>query len=89
MLGVVAFVLFVSGVTVWPAILELKFAVSILWGDCIPLRGLPSYWFWIDLAFAPGAAIPLIIALRDIRKRPCHGRDITNIYDYNAVYLVY
>jgi hypothetical protein len=144
MLGVVAFGLFVSGVTVWPAISELKTGVHLFWGDgeptgvlrvfvaraihglefvdanypfllyahdwlafahimlailfagairdpvrniwivqcglimcalipvlagiCIPLRGLPMIWFWIDSAFAPAAALPLWIALRDIRR---------------------
>jgi hypothetical protein len=144
MLGIVAFGLFVSGVTVWPAVWELKTAVHWLWGDaeptgtlhtfvvravagleatdanypfmlyahdwlafahlmlallfagamrdprrniwivqcglimcalvpvlagiCVPLRGLPRYWFWIDFAFAPGAALPLWIALRDIKR---------------------
>lgn len=40
MLGIVAFGLFVSGVTVWPAIPELKFAVTLLWGDSEPNAGL-------------------------------------------------
>jgi len=144
MLGIVALGLFVSGVTVWPAVPELKLAVRIAWGDgpptgvlhafilraieglesvqenspfllyahdwlafahivlailfagairdparnvwviqcglimcllvpvlagiCIPIRGLPLRWFWIDFAFAPAAGIPLLIALRDIRR---------------------
>ncbi len=144
MLAIVAFGLFVSGVTVWPALWELKTAVNIVWGQaeptgtihrfvltsiaalesieanypfvlyahdwlafahimlavlfagairdpvrniwvvqcglimcasvpvlaaiCIPLRGLPLVWFWIDAAFAPAAALPLWIALRDIRR---------------------
>ena len=144
MLGVVCFGLLVSGITVWPAVQELKLAVRIVWGDagpsgvlhsfvlkaieglesveanypfmlyahdwlafahivlailfagairnpvkniwivqcglimcalvpvlagiCIPLRGLPLCWFWIDFAFAPAAALPLWIALSDIRK---------------------
>jgi hypothetical protein len=144
MLGIVAFGLFVSGVTVWPAVWELKTAVHLVWGDgpptstihgfvvrsiaalvdvdsrypfllyahdwlafahvmlailfagaardpvrnvwivqcglimcalvpvlagiCIPLRGIPMVWFWIDAAFAPGAALPLWIALRGIRR---------------------
>ena len=144
MLGVVVFGLFVSGITIWPAIPELKFAVKIVWGDseatgvlhsfvlkaiegletvqknysfmlyahdwlafahivlailfagairdpvrniwvvqcglimcalvpvlagiCIPIRGLPLRWFWLDFAFAPAAALPLWIALRDIRR---------------------
>ncbi|MGM0490366.1 MAG: hypothetical protein ACQESR_26875, partial [Planctomycetota bacterium] len=131
MLGIVVFGLLVSGITVWPALVELKLAVSIIWGDaeptgdlhafllqaieglesvnanypfmfyagdwlafahvvlailfagairdpvrniwivqcglimcalvpvlaivCIPLRGLPMVWFWIDSAFAVGA----------------------------------
>ena len=144
MIAIVAFGLFLSGVTVWPAVWELKAAVGIVWGDstptgglhafflqaiegiqsleadypfmlyahdwlafahivlailfagairdpvrniwivqcglimcalvpvlaviCIPMRGLPFYWFWMDFAFAPGAALPLWIALRDIRR---------------------
>lgn len=143
MLGIVAVGLLVSGVTVWPAVPELKLAVRIAWGDaepvgvlhafilkaiegleiteekypfmlyahdwlafahvvlailfagamrdplrniwivqcglimcalvpvlagiCIPIRGIPMIWFWIDFAFAPAAAIPLFVALRDIR----------------------
>lgn len=130
MLGIVVFGLLVSSITVWPALVELKLAVSIIWGDaeptgelhafllqaieglesvnanypfmfyagdwlafahivlailfagairdpvrniwivqcglimcalvpvlaivCIPLRGLPMVWFWIDSAFAVG-----------------------------------
>jgi hypothetical protein len=144
MLALVAFGLFVAGITIWPATQELKLAVNIVWGDvepagtihkfvlqaieglesvkahypfmlyahdwlafahlmlailfagairdpirnvwvvqcglimcalipvlaaiCIPLRGLPWQWFWIDFAFAPAAGLPLWIALRDIRK---------------------
>jgi hypothetical protein len=144
MLTIVVFGLLVSGVTVWPAVSELKLAVSIVWGDaepsgvlhrfvlraieglesveaqypfmlyahdwlafahivlailfagairdpvrnvwvvhcglimcalvpvlagiCIPIRGLPLRWFWIDFAFAPAAGVPLWIALRDIRR---------------------
>ena len=143
MLGIVATGLFISGVTVWPAVTELKMGVHLIWGDlattgefhrfllraiaaledtnvrypfllyahdwlafahimlailfagairdpvrnkwivqcglimcalvpvlggiCIPIRQLPSWWFWIDFSFAPGAALPLWIALRDIR----------------------
>ena len=33
MLGIVAFRLFMSGVTVWPAVSELKMAVRMVWGD--------------------------------------------------------
>jgi hypothetical protein len=144
MLGIVAFGLVLSGVTIWPAVPELKMAVCIVWGDgepagvlhsfvlkaieglesveanypfmlyahdwlafahvvlailfagairdpvrnvwvvqcglimcalvpvlagiCIPIRGLPLVWFWIDFAFAPAAALPLWIALRDIKR---------------------
>lgn len=144
MLGIVVFGLVVSAVTVWPAVRELKMAVSIVWGDgestgalhgfilqaieglesvqanypfmlyahdwlafahivlailfagaikdpvrnvwivqcglimcvlvpvlagiCIPIRGLPLRWFWIDSTFAPAGALPLWIALRDIRR---------------------
>ena len=144
MLGIIVFGLVVSGVTVWPAVPELKMAVRIVWGEgepsgvlhsfvlkaieglesveanypfmlyahdwlafahivlailfagairdpvrnvwvvqcglimcvlvpvlagiCIPIRGLPPVWFWIDSAFAPAAALPLWIALRDIRR---------------------
>jgi len=144
MLAIVALGLLVSGVTVWPAAMELKTGVAWIWGDapaegelhrfvlkvldgleaveteypfmfyahdwlafahlmlailfagairdpvrnkwivqcglimcvavpilaaiCIPIRGIPLVWFWFDFAFAPGAAIPLWIALRDIRR---------------------
>lgn len=144
MLAIVAFGLFVSGVTVWPAVPELRMAVRVVWGDatptgavhgfilkaieglesveadypfllyahdwlafahivlailfagairdpvrnvwivecgllmcilvpvlagiCIPLRGLPMAWFWVDFAFAPAAGLPLWIAWRDIRR---------------------
>ncbi len=144
MLSIIVFGLLVSGITVWPAVPELKLAVRIVWGDgepsgvlhtfvlqaiealehahanypfmlyahdwlafahiilailfagairdpirnvwivqcglimcalvpvlagiCIPIRGLPLRWFWIDFAFAPAAALPLWIALKDIRR---------------------
>ena len=144
MLGIIVFGLLVSGITVWPAVPELKLVVRIAWGEavpsgiihsfvlqsiegleavqadypfmlyahdwlafahivlailfagaikdpvrnkwivqcglimcalvpvlagiCIPIRGLPFCWFWIDFAFAPAAALPLWIALRDIKK---------------------
>ena len=144
MLGIIVFGLVVSGITVWPAVPELKMAVRIVWGDgesagvlhnfvlqaieglesveanypfmlyahdwlafahivlailfagairdpvrnvwivqcglimcvlvpvlagiCIPIRGLPMVWFLVDFAFAPAAALPLWIALRDIRR---------------------
>jgi hypothetical protein len=44
--------------------------VPILAGVCVPLRGLPWQWFLVDAAFAPAAALPLWIALRDIRREP-------------------
>jgi hypothetical protein len=150
MLGIIAFGLLVSGITVWPALLELKMAVRIVWGEgepadvlhrfvlqaieglesveasypfmlyahdwlafahivlailfagairdpvrnvwivqcgliacvlvpvlagiCIPLRGLPFGWFWIDFAFAPAAGLPLWIALRDIRRAEAESK---------------
>jgi len=150
MLGIVVFGLLVSGITVWPAVPELKMAVSIVWGNtapsgvlhsfvlqaieglesmqanypfmlyahdwlafahivlailfagamrdpvrnvwivqcglimcalipilagiCIPLRGIPLIWFWFDFAFAPAAALPLWIALRDIRRAEAEAR---------------
>jgi hypothetical protein len=42
--------------------------VPVLAAICIPARGIPMCWFWIDAAFAPAAALPLCIALRDIRR---------------------
>jgi hypothetical protein len=42
--------------------------VPVLAGICIPLRGLPLVWFWVDVSFAPAAAIPLWIALRDVKR---------------------
>jgi hypothetical protein len=150
MLIIVAVGLFLAGVTVWPAISELKTAVHWIWGDkvptgelhrfllkaiegledtrvrypfllyahdwlafahvalailfagatrdpvrnkwivqcglimcalvpvlggiCIPLRGLPGWWFWIDFSFAPAAALPLWIAYRDIRYVEQHSK---------------
>jgi hypothetical protein len=144
MLGLIVFGLVVSGVTIWPAVPELKMVVRIVWGNgestgvlhdfllkavkglesveanypfmlyahdwlafahivlailfagairdpvrnvwivqcglimcalvpvlagiCIPIRGLPLVWFWVDFSFAPAAALPLWIALRDIRR---------------------
>ncbi len=144
MLAIVAFGLLAAGVTVWPAVWELKTAVRLVWGDaaptgavhrfllevilaiesvkaehpfllyagdwlafahivlailfagavrdpvrnvwivqcglimclgvpilagvCIPLRGLPWQWFLVDSAFAPAAALPLWIALGDIKR---------------------
>lgn len=151
MLGIVAFGLVVSGITIWPAVPELKIAVRIVWGDsqpagvlhsfvlqaieglesveakhpfmlyahdwlafahivlaimfagairdpvrniwivqcglimcalvpvlagiCIPIRELPLVWFWIDFTFAPSAALPLWIALRDIGREVGENRD--------------
>jgi hypothetical protein len=42
--------------------------IPVLAGICVPIRGIPWVWFWIDFAFAPGAALPLWIALRDIKR---------------------
>jgi len=42
--------------------------IPVLAGICIPIRGLPLRWFWLDFAFAPAAGLPLWIALRDIRR---------------------
>jgi hypothetical protein len=144
MLGIVAIGLLLSGVTVWPAVSELRTAVDLAWGTaqpsgdihgfvvdviegleetnetypfllygydwlafahivlailfigavrdpvrnkwivqcglimcalivvlagvCIPLRGIPWQWFFIDLSFGVVAAVLLGIALRDIRR---------------------
>ena len=43
MLGIVAFGLVVSGITVWPAVPELKIAVRIVWGDGQPAGVLHSF----------------------------------------------
>lgn len=43
MLGFVAFGLFVSGVTVWPALTELKMAVAIAWGGVEPAGVLHTF----------------------------------------------
>lgn len=42
--------------------------VPVLAAVFVPIRGLPSMWFWVDFAFAPGAALPLLVALRDVRR---------------------
>jgi len=144
MLIIVAVGLFVSGVTIWPAVWELKTLVRFVWGEgrptgvlhgfvldaiegiesvgveypflmycgdwlafalivlailffgaardpvrnvwivqcglimcvlvpvlaavCVPLRRMPVQWIWVDSAFALAAALPLWIALRDIRR---------------------
>ena len=43
MLGIVAFGLFVSGVTVWPAVWGLKTAVAIAWGNGAPTGVLHTF----------------------------------------------
>ena len=151
MISIVVFGLFVSGVTVWPAIPGLTWLVDLLWGDaeaggvihafllrsiegleyvqahyaflfyahdwlafahiclailfagtlkdpvrnkwviqcglimcalipvlaaiCIPLRGIPFAWFFVDFAFAPAAALPLWIALKDINQAERQQRE--------------
>ena len=42
--------------------------IPVLAGICVPARGMPMSWFWIDFSFASAAALPLWIALRDIRR---------------------
>lgn len=42
--------------------------IPILAAVCIPIRGIPFIWFFIDFAFAPAAALPLWIVLRDVRR---------------------
>lgn len=36
MLGIVVFGLLVAGITVWPAVPELKMTVRIVWGNAVP-----------------------------------------------------
>ncbi|MCK5127447.1 MAG: hypothetical protein KAR42_14420 [candidate division Zixibacteria bacterium] len=47
--------------------------VPVLAIICIPLRGLPWVWFWVDFTFALLAGLPLWIALRDIRRAEKQG----------------
>ncbi len=49
--------------------------VPVLAAVCVPLRGLPLRWFWVDTAFAPAAALPLWIALLDIRRAEKQAAD--------------
>jgi hypothetical protein len=42
--------------------------VPVLAAIFVPIRGLPWFWVGIDFAFAPAAALPLWVALRDIRR---------------------
>jgi hypothetical protein len=56
--------------------------VPILAGICIAIRELPGWWFWIDSAFAPGAAVPLWIAYRDIRAIERHKNDVPSTYKH-------
>lgn len=46
--------------------LIMCFLIPFLAAICIPIREIPWFWFCIDFAFAPAAALPLWIALRDI-----------------------
>jgi len=41
--------------------------VVVLAGVCIPLRGLPWQWFFVDAAFGIIAGASLGVAYRDIR----------------------
>ncbi len=41
--------------------------VPVLAAVFVPIRGLPLGWLVVDFAFAPAAAVPLWIALRDVR----------------------
>jgi hypothetical protein len=43
MIGIVVFGLFVSAVTIWPAVPELKFAVRLAWGDGEPTGTLHKF----------------------------------------------
>lgn len=43
MLWIVAVGLFISGVTVWPAIAEMEFLVGLIWGDSAPEGRLHSF----------------------------------------------
>jgi len=43
MLGIVVFGLLVSGITVWPAVSELKMAVGAVWGDAEPAGVLHGF----------------------------------------------
>ena len=41
----------------------------------IPGQVIPMYWFWIDFAFAPAAALPLWIALVDIKNAEAEWKE--------------
>jgi hypothetical protein len=43
MMAIVAFGLFVSGVTIWPVIWELKTAVKVVWGDTTPTLAIHKF----------------------------------------------
>ena len=43
MLSIVAFGLFLSGVTVWPAATEMKMLIQIIWGDSVPTGVLHQF----------------------------------------------
>ena len=43
MLAIVAFGLFVAGVTIWPATWELKTAVRIVWGESEPTGAVHGF----------------------------------------------
>jgi hypothetical protein len=48
--------------------------VPVLAGICVPIRGIPGWWFWVDFSFAPVAALLLWTAYRDIRCLEQKGR---------------
>ncbi len=53
--------------------------IPVLAAICIPMRGIPWIWFCFDFAFAPGAALPLWIALRDINRAEANLNNISKL----------
>ena len=50
--------------------------IPVLAAIAIPFRSIPYFWFFIDFAFTPAAAIPLFIAFKDVSKIESASKNI-------------
>ena len=66
MLGIVAAGLLVSGITVWPAVPELRFAVQMVWGNAQPTGTLHGFlWRAIEGLETVQAHYPFMLYAHD------------------------
>ncbi len=49
-------------------VLWVGIRASLLAFICGPLRGIPWYWQVIDSSFGVGSILPLLLAIREVRK---------------------